>query len=82
MDPDRDVSPHDRHLIEWVAHAKVGDRFPDPWYYASDPSTAIIRTLIALGILERPPPDADVATLARDAGAGARAWLERNPRTQ
>ena len=76
---DRDLSPPDRRLVEWVAQAKVGDPFPEPWYYASDPSTSILRTLIGLGVVERPAPDADLGALARDAGAAARAWLERNP---
>lgn len=75
----REVSLADRHLVEWVAQANVGDRFPEPWRWASDPVESIIRTLVALGVIERPPPGAAPATVAREASAAARAWLEAHP---
>lgn len=75
----REVSLKDRHLVEWVAQAKVGDAFPDPWKWASDPIESILRTLVQLGVIERPAPDADLAAVARDAAVAAQAWLEANP---
>lgn len=75
----RDVSLSDRHLVEWVAQAKVGDPFPEPWKWASEPIESIIRTLVQLGVIEKPSPDVDLATVAKDAGVAARAWLEANP---
>ena len=75
----RDVSLSDRHLVEWVAQAKVGDPFPEPWKWASDPIESIIRSLVELGVIEKPAPDVDLATVATEAGVAARAWLEANP---
>ncbi len=75
----RDVSLSDRYLVEWVAQAKVGDQFPEPWKWASDPIESIIRSLVELGVIEKPAPDADLATVAKEAGVCARAWLEANP---
>lgn len=51
---ERKVSLADRHLVEWVARAKVGDPFPEPWSWASNPIESIIRTLVGLGVIERP----------------------------
>ena len=76
---ERNVSLSDRHLVEWVAQAKVGDAFPEPWKWASDPIESIIRTLVGLGVIEKPSPDIDLATVAREAGVAAKAWLEANP---
>jgi hypothetical protein len=75
----RDVSLADRHLVEWVAQASVGDQFPEPWRWAMDPIESIVRTLVGLGVIERPAPDADLADVAREASAAARTWLEAHP---
>ena len=75
----RDVSLRDRHLVEWVAQAKVGDKFPEPWSWASDPIESIIRTLVELGVIEKPAPDVDLAVVAQQASVAAKAWLEANP---
>ena len=69
----------DRALVEWVAQAAVGDPFPEPWSYASQPLVSMIRTLMQLGVIEQPPPDAPLAEVARGASAAARTWLEANP---
>ena len=73
------VPLRERLLVEWVAQAAVGDPFPEPWSNAYDPLRSIIRTLVVLGVIELPPPDAKPADVAREAGVAARAWLERNP---
>lgn len=73
------VGLRERMLIDWVAQAKPGDPFPEPWAQASDPNESIIRTLVSLGVIEPPRPDASQADIAREAGAAARRWLERNP---
>ena len=65
--------------MEWVAQAKIGDQFPEPWRWASDPIESIIRTLVALGVIEKPAPDADLAMVAEQAGVASRAWLEAHP---
>ena len=75
----RDVSLSDRHLVEWVAQAKIGDQFPEPWRWASDPIESIIRTLVSLGVIAKPAPDADLAAVAHEASAAARAWLQAHP---
>ncbi len=75
----REVSAKDRHLVEWVAQASLGDRLPEPWSYASRPLESIVRTLAALGVIERAPQGSDWAAIAREAGPKAREWLERNP---
>jgi hypothetical protein len=75
----RDVSLSDRYLVEWVAQAKVGDPFPEPWKWASDPIESIIRSLVELGVIEKPSADVDLATVAREAGVAANAWLEAHP---
>ena len=73
------ISVRDRLLIEWVAQAKVGDPLPPPWSDSRSPLQAVVRTLILLGVIDRPEPDTSLATIARDASAAARAWLEANP---
>ena len=73
------VSLRERALIEWVAQASPGDPFPEPWSYASKPLVSIIRTLVTMEVMDKPAADADPATLARDAGAAARTWLEAHP---
>jgi hypothetical protein len=75
----REVSLADRHLVEWVAQASIGDQFPEPWRWALDPLESIVRTLVGLGVIERPAPDADLADVARQASVAARAWLETHP---
>jgi len=69
----------ERLLVEWVAHAKVGDPFPEPWSSARDPRESIVRTLVGLGVMAPPARDASVAAIAQQASAAARAWLEQNP---
>src|SRR4051812_30552780 len=59
------VTPRDRMLVEWVAQAKVGDALPAPWSYARRPLESVVRTLAMLGVVERPDPDADWASIAR-----------------
>ena len=75
----REVSLSDRYLVEWVAQAKVGDQFPEPWKWASDPIDSIIRTLVGLGVIDKPAPDANLAVVAQEASVAAKAWLEANP---
>jgi hypothetical protein len=75
----RKVSLRDRYLVEWVADAKIGDKFPEPWAWASDPIESIIRSLVELGVIEKPAPDVDLAVVAQQASASARTWLEANP---
>jgi hypothetical protein len=69
----------DRLLVEWVANAKVGDPFPEPWSNASNPRESIIRTLVQLGVIAPPAPDASMAAVAKEASVAARAWLEEHP---
>jgi len=73
------VSAKDRHLVEWVAAAKVGDAIPAPWSYARSPLESMVRTLAGLGVIESAPQDSNWAALARTAGPAARAWLEQHP---
>jgi hypothetical protein len=77
-DPPR-VMLRDRLLVEWVANAKVGDPFPEPWSNAMSPRESIIRTLVMLGVIALPAPDTSMAAVAQEASAAARAWLERHP---
>jgi hypothetical protein len=79
MDGAPRVPLRERLLVEWVANAKVGDPFPEPWSNALSPRESILRTLIALGVIERPAPGASLASIAKDASVAARAWLERHP---
>jgi hypothetical protein len=69
----------DRLLIEWVANASPGDAFPEPWSNAHSPLQSMIRHLVELGVLPPPARDAPVATIARDATAAAKVWLEHHP---
>jgi len=71
----------DRLLVEWVANAAPGDPFPEPWSQAHSPLQSIVRQLVELGVIEPPAPDTPVATIARDATAAAKAWLEQHPPT-
>ena len=79
MDEPPRVALRERLLVEWVASAKVGDPFPEPWSNAMNPRESIIRTLVMLRVIELPAADADMAAVAREASAAARAWLEQNP---
>jgi hypothetical protein len=79
LDAPRRVPLRERLLVEWVANAKVGDPFPPPWSDALNPRESIIRTLVTLGVITLPAPDADMAAVAQEASVAARAWLERNP---
>jgi hypothetical protein len=67
-------------LIEWVAGAKPGDAFPEPWCQAHDPPQTMLRRLAALGVMAPPAPGSDDATTAREASAAAARWLEQHPR--
>lgn len=69
----------ERMLVEWVAAAKIGDPFPEPWCHAANPRESIIRTLVGLGVIAPPAPDASMASVAQEARAAARAWLEEHP---
>lgn len=69
----------DRLLVEWVAEAKVGDPFPEPWSNASNPRESVIRTLVQLGVIAPPDPEQSMAAVAAQASVAARAWLERHP---
>lgn len=75
----RGLRLRERLLVEWVAQASVGDELPEPWKQASNPLVSMIRTLVELGVMDPPAPGTARADIARDAGAAARAWLERNP---
>ena len=75
----RDVSLSDRYLVEWVAEARIGDQFPEPWRWASNPAESVIRTLVGLGVIEKPAPGADLAAVAQEAGVAARAWIAAHP---
>ena len=73
------VALRERLLVEWVATAKVGDPFPEPWSNAMNPRESIIRTLVMLGVISLPAPDANMAAVAHEASVAARAWLEQHP---
>lgn len=66
-------------LVEWVATSALGARIPEPWSWARSPTQSIILTLVTLGVIPNPPPDADVAAVAREASGAAMEWLERHP---
>jgi hypothetical protein len=83
-DPDSTEEPfrlsiRDRALVEWVAQASVGDQFPEPWSYASQPLVSMIRTLQIIGVIEKPDPDTPLAQVAREASAAAKVWLDEHP---
>jgi hypothetical protein len=65
----------DRLLVEWVAGAKPGDPFPEPWSQAHSPLQSMVSQLVELGVIEPPAPGTPVAKLA----AAAKLWLEKNP---
>lgn len=73
------VALRERLLVEWVANAKVGDPFPEPWSNAMNPRESIIRTLVMLRVIPLPAQDADMAAVAKEASVAARAWLEQHP---
>ena len=73
------ISVRDRLLVEWVAQAKVGDPLPPPWSDSRTPLQSVVRTLIMLGVIDTPDRDASLASIARDASAAARVWLQDNP---
>lgn len=74
-----DIRLSDRLLVEWVARAKPGDPFPEPWRDAHSPLKSIVSQLVELGVIEPPAPGTPVATIARDATAAAKTWLEQHP---
>ena len=74
-----DIRLSDRLLVEWVANASPGDPFPEPWSQAHSPLRSMISHLVEIGVLRPPARDASVATIARDATAAAKAWLEQHP---
>ena len=73
------VSVRERLLVEWVAEAKVGDEIPPPWSYSRTPLYSVVRTLMLIGVIGKPDPETPLATVAIEASAAARAWLEANP---
>jgi hypothetical protein len=79
--PDR-VRLSDRLLVEWVATAKPGDPFPEPWCQAHAPLRAIVSQLVGLGIIAQPARDATVAEIARVSTAAAKVWLAAHPPEQ
>lgn len=76
--PER-ITLSDRLLVEWVAAAKPGDAFPEPWCHAHAPLRAIVRQLVELGVIAQPAADATAAEIARVASAAAPGWLEAHP---
>jgi hypothetical protein len=73
------VRQSDRRLVEWVANAKPGDPFPEPWSHAHSPLQSMLLQLADLGVMQPPAPGTDVATIASDASAAAKRWLEQHP---
>lgn len=69
-------------LVEWVANAEKGAAFPEPWCHAHSPLRSMIHQLVELGVMTPPAPDTDVATIARDASAAAKVWLQSHPRPE
>lgn len=67
-------------LVEWVAAASPGDPFPEPWCHAHDPLRTMIGMLVEFGVLAWPANGTDIATIAREASAAAKLWLEQHPR--
>jgi len=70
------VRQRDRALVEWVAAAAPGDRFPEPWRWARSPNQSVILTLVDLGVIASPAPGTELSEVVRDASVAARAWLE------
>jgi len=79
--PDR-VRLSDWLLVEWVATAKRGSAFPEPWCHAHSPLHSMVHQLVELGVMRPPAPDAPVAEIAGDATAAAKAWLADHPRPE
>jgi hypothetical protein len=73
------IRPSDRALVEWVANAKPGTKYPEPWCHAHSPLQSIIAHLNELGVMPLPAPGTEIAQVARDATAAAKDWLARNP---
>ncbi|HEX4344235.1 MAG TPA: hypothetical protein VHZ31_01615 [Solirubrobacteraceae bacterium] len=67
-------------LVEWVATAQPGDPFPAPWCHAHDPLDTMIGLLVEFGVMPAPAPGTDVPTIAREASAAAKLWIEEHPR--
>lgn len=66
-------------LLEWVANASPGDQIPEPWRWSHKPTWSVIISLVSLGIIKTPQPGTEMAVLAGEASAAARAWLEAHP---
>jgi hypothetical protein len=73
------VRASDRRLVEWVATAKPGDPFPEPWCHAHSPLQSMVLQLDALGVMPKPAPGTPVAEVARQASDAAKVWLEQHP---
>ncbi len=69
-------------LVDWVAHAKPGDPFPEPWSHAHAPLQSMVRQLVELGVIAPPAPGTPVAEIASSATTAAKTWLEQHPRPQ
>ncbi|HEX4364844.1 MAG TPA: hypothetical protein VHZ75_09875 [Solirubrobacteraceae bacterium] len=76
------IALSDRLLVEWVATAKPGDPFPEPWSHSHAPLRSIVRQLVGLGIIAQPAADASVAEIARVSTAAAKLWLDAHPPQQ
>jgi len=79
--PDK-VRLSDWLLVEWVATAKKGAAFPEPWCYAHSPLESMVHQLCELGVMHEPAPGTDVAAVAREATVAAYAWIQTHPRPQ
>ena len=77
--PDK-VRLSDWLLIEWVATARRGSPYPEPWCHAHSPLDSMLHQLAELSVMAPLPADADIATKARAATAAARAWLKTHPK--
>jgi hypothetical protein len=73
------VTARERMLVEWVAEAKIGDQLPPPWSYSRTPLYSVVRTLMLIGVIDKPDPATPLPTVAAEASAAARAWLQANP---
>jgi len=77
--PDK-VRLSDWLLVEWVATAKRGAAYPEPWCHAHSPLDSMLHQLAELGVMKPPDPSADIATKAREATVAAKAWLQTHER--
>jgi len=75
----RRVEARERALVEWVANASSGDPMPEPWRWAHKPTSAIIVTLVDLGVVARPAPGVEMTAWKGEASAAARVWLQAHP---